>query len=64
MTKSPIRVEYSLTNFGKEAFSLLIPFLIYHILPPSFKKDFPKITHLEESIEKMVRTEYNQEIEI
>ncbi|MFX1377425.1 MAG: winged helix-turn-helix transcriptional regulator, partial [Promethearchaeota archaeon] len=57
ITSSPIRVSYSLTNFGKEAFALLIPFLIYYIIPPSIKKKYPRIQKLEELAKELVAQE-------
>ena len=58
LTTRPIRVQYSLSDFGKEAFALLIPFLLYHLIPPSLKKQkFPKIQKLEDSVRESVSEE-------
>ena len=57
ITSSPIRVSYYLTNFGKEGFALLIPFLIYYIIPPRLKKKYPKFQKIEEFVKETVAQE-------
>ena len=57
ITDSPIRVNYSLTNFGKEALLLLIPFLVYFILPKSIRKALPKIQKIEKSAQDFIAQE-------
>ncbi|MFX1258729.1 MAG: winged helix-turn-helix transcriptional regulator [Promethearchaeota archaeon] len=54
---SPIRVKYELTKFGKEAFSLLIPFLIYNALSPSILKTLPKLQTIEKSVVSFINEE-------
>ncbi|MFX0073212.1 MAG: winged helix-turn-helix transcriptional regulator, partial [Candidatus Hermodarchaeota archaeon] len=51
-SERPIRVNYQLSEKGKQAFLLLMPFFVYNLLPPSIVKRFPKI----ESIEKEINT--------
>lgn len=57
ITESPIRVNYSLTDFGKEALLLLIPFIVYFILPKSLRKNLPKIQKIEELARKFIAQE-------
>ncbi len=59
LTTSPIRVEYKLTEGGKELFALLIPFITFYILPKSIKESLPKF----KSIEEGVQTEIAQEVD-
>ena len=62
ITDSPIRVNYSLTNFGKEALLLLIPFLVYFVLPKSIRKSFPTIQKLEKSARAFITQEVEESI--
>ncbi len=57
LTESPIRVEYKLTQFGKESFILLIPFINYFILPPSVKKQLPSLHSIETRVQKFMNQE-------
>ena len=57
LTKSPIRVEYNLTQFGKESFILLIPFINYFIMPPSIKKQLPSLHSIESKVQKFINQE-------
>ena len=55
----PIRVNYKLTDFGKEGLSLLVPFLLYLTLPRRFKKNQPTIKKIEEDVNKSLDKEIN-----
>ena len=63
ITDSPIRVNYSLTEFGKEALLLLIPFLIFFILPKSLRKNLPRLQHLEESVRELIAQELKNPVQ-
>ena len=39
----PLRVYYTLTDFGKGSMALLVPFLTYLILPVRYRKELPKL---------------------
>ncbi|MFX0071943.1 MAG: winged helix-turn-helix transcriptional regulator [Candidatus Hermodarchaeota archaeon] len=62
ITDSPIRVNYSLTDFGKEALTLLIPFLVYFLLPKHIKKSFPKIQNIEKQAKELITQELEKPI--
>ena len=53
----PIRVIYQLTERGKQAFLLLMPFFVFNLLPPSIIKKFPKISSIEEDVNTFVTQE-------
>ncbi len=57
ITESPVRVNYALTDFGKESFALLLPFLVYSILPSKIKREYPKIGTMEELIRQSITQE-------
>ncbi|MFX1450937.1 MAG: winged helix-turn-helix transcriptional regulator [Promethearchaeota archaeon] len=57
MTESPIRVQYELTDFGKEALSLFFPFIFYCSLPKIVRKRFPKFQTLEYSAREYITQE-------
>ena len=63
LTKSPIRVEYKLTKFGKESFILLIPFINYFIMPPSIKKQLPSLNSIENKVETVINQEFEKPIQ-
>ncbi len=57
-TESPIRVQYELTDFGKEALSLFYPFIFYCTLPKILrKKRFPKFQKIESSAREYITQE-------
>ena len=45
----PLRVDYTLSEFGKASTALLVPFIIYLNLPLKIKKKFPKIREIDNS---------------
>ncbi len=55
--ESPIRVKYELTRFGKESFLLLIPFLVYNVLPRGILKTLPNMQSIEKSIVSFIDEE-------
>ncbi len=46
--------NYTLSDFGKELMALLVPFMLYLILPRIYKKDFPKIQTIEKNIKTAI----------
>ncbi len=55
----PIRVNYAVTQRGKRMFLLLVPFMVYSILPPSIIKQLPDINSIEQDVDSLI----SQEIE-
>lgn len=57
ITESPIRVQYELTEFGKEALALFYPFIFYCTLPKIIRKRFPKFKYIEHSAHEYITQE-------
>jgi len=60
-TESPLRVNYSLTNFGKEEVVLFIPIILNYILAPRYKKKFPNINEIQESVKDIVNLDNKED---
>ncbi|MHA1147446.1 MAG: winged helix-turn-helix transcriptional regulator [Promethearchaeota archaeon] len=58
--QSPLRVNYKLSNFGKEEVILFVPVLLNYLLPPKVKKE-NKFININE-IQEKVRAEINIEL--
>jgi len=53
----PIRVNYTLSDSGKSAVSLLIPFLLFFILPRRYTNKFEEIKEIENRIDGSIEEE-------
>lgn len=53
-TTAPLRVNYTLSNFGKEEIVLFIPVLVNFLLPPSYKKKFKGINEIQASVKASI----------
>ncbi len=62
-TESPLRVNYQLSDFGKEEIILFIPALVNFILPPRYKKKFANINEIQKSAKKFVNLGSSKEID-
>jgi len=70
-TTSPLRVNYTLSDFGKEEVILFIPVLVNFLLPPRYKKKFRSINEIQKSVKASINPEsagtekeiYSSEIE-
>ena len=60
-TESPLRVNYSLTNFGKEEVVLFVPIILNYILAPRYKKKFPNINEIQESVKDIVNLDNKED---
>ena len=56
----PLRVDYTLSDFGKESTALLVPFMIYLTLPLKIKKGFPNINDIDENARLTVEREIKE----
>ena len=56
-TESPLRVNYSLSDFGKEEGLLLVPVIINFLLPPRYKKNFQNINEIYKSVRESLNSE-------
>ena len=61
-TESPLRVNYSLTEFGKEEVILFVPVLLNNFLQTKlqkkkYKKGFPSINEIQESVKDKINLE-------
>ena len=54
---SPPRVNYTLSDFGKEEVILFIPVLVNFLLPPRYKKKFRGINEIHESVRASINPE-------
>lgn len=57
LTESPIKVQYKLTDFGREVLTLFVPSIMYFLLPKSIRKNLPKIKTIEESARAFIAQE-------
>jgi DNA-binding HxlR family transcriptional regulator len=60
-TTSPLRVNYKLSDFGKEEVVLFIPVLVNYLLPPRIKKKYPGINKIQEMVKASVEKETEEE---
>ena len=61
ITESPLRVKYSLSDFGREEVVLFVPILLNYILSPRYKKNFPNINEIQESVKDTINLERKEE---
>ena len=61
-TESPLRVNYSLTDFGKEEVVLFVPIILNYLLAPRYKKKFPNINEIQESVKDIINLDNSEEI--
>lgn len=62
-TTSPLRVNYSLSDFGKEEVILFIPVLVNYLLPRGYKKkNFKNVNKIQESVKSSVSLEEKSEV--
>ena len=59
-TTSPLRVNYTLSDFGKQEVILFIPVLVNFLLPPRYKKKYPGINEIQASVKASINPESNK----
>jgi len=63
-TTSPLRVKYTLSDFGKEEVILFIPVLVNFLLPPRYKKKFRGINEIQKSVRESINPESKEQDEL